>query len=104
MLARSYFCLFAILGEFVRHFFIEIQEEIHRFAGLEGGRRGTKIASKRFVRKLAFSENITSCDLLWQQMSQEESPPHQKRTPQQKQSALTLSIFCAKCPPTNSSV
>ena len=36
---------------------IEIQEEIHDFAGWEGGLRGTKIVNKNIVNKLAFPKN-----------------------------------------------
>ena len=44
--------MFAILFEVL---LIEIQEEIHHFAGWEGGgSRGTKIVNKHFVNKLAF--------------------------------------------------
>ena len=43
--------MFAILFEVL---LIEIQEEIHHFAGWEGGSRGTKIANKHVVNKLAF--------------------------------------------------
>ena len=43
--------MFAILFEVL---LIEIQEEIHRFAGCKGGVRGTKIVNKNFVNKLAF--------------------------------------------------
>ena len=32
---------------------IETQEEIHHFAGWEGGQWGTKIVNKNFVNKLA---------------------------------------------------
>ena len=58
-------CLFAIFGGFVRNFgwvfailfevlLIEIQEEIHHFAGWGGGLRGTKVVNKHFVNKRAF--------------------------------------------------
>ena len=44
--------MFAILFEVL---LIEIQEEIHHFAGWEGGGvMGTKIMNKNFVNKLAF--------------------------------------------------
>ena len=44
--------MFAILFEVL---LIENQEEIHHFAGWEGGgSRGTKIVNKHFVNKLAF--------------------------------------------------
>ena len=44
--------MFAILFEVL---LIEIQEEIHHFAGWEGGGlRGAKIVNKNFVNKLAF--------------------------------------------------
>ena len=44
--------MFAILFEAL---LIEIQEEIHHFAGWEGGGlRGTKIMNKNYVNKLAF--------------------------------------------------
>ena len=44
--------MFAILFEVL---LIEIQEEIHHFAGWEGGGlRGTKTVNKHFVNKLAF--------------------------------------------------
>ena len=44
--------MFAIVFEVL---LIEIQEEIHHFAGGEGGRlRGTKIVNKHFVNKPAF--------------------------------------------------
>ena len=44
--------MFAILFEVL---LIEIQEEIHLFAGWEGGgSMGTKIVNKIFVNKLAF--------------------------------------------------
>ena len=44
--------MFAILFEVL---LIEIQEEIHHFAGLGGGgSKGTKIVNKNFVNKLAF--------------------------------------------------
>ena len=43
--------MFAVLFEAL---LIEIQEEIHHFAGWEGGSRGTKIVNKHFVNKLAF--------------------------------------------------
>ena len=44
--------MFAILFEVL---LIEIPEEIHHFAGWEGGgSRGTKIVNKHFVNKLAF--------------------------------------------------
>ena len=45
--------MFAILFEVL---LLEIQEEIHDFAGWEGGggSRGTKIVNKNFVNKLAF--------------------------------------------------
>ena len=33
---------------------MENQEEIHHFAGWEGGVKGTKIVNKHFVNKLAF--------------------------------------------------
>ena len=46
---------FAILFEVL---LTEIQEEIHHFAGWEGGgSRGTKIVNKNFVNKLAFPKN-----------------------------------------------
>ena len=59
------FCLFAIFGEFIRNFgwvfeilfevlLIEIQEEIHHFAGWEGGGKGHKNCEQQFVNKLAF--------------------------------------------------
>ena len=48
--------MFAILFEV---FLIEIQEEIHHFAGWEGGGvKGTKIVNKNFVNKLAFPTNL----------------------------------------------
>ena len=38
---------------------IEIQEEIHHFAGWEGGGlRGTKMVNKTFVNKLAFPNHV----------------------------------------------
>ena len=47
--------MFAILFEVL---LIEIQEEIHHFAGWEGGGlRGAKIVNKKFVNKLAFPTN-----------------------------------------------
>ena len=49
--------MFAILFEVL---LIEIQEEIHHFAGWEGGGvRGTKIVNKIFVNKLAFPKKGT---------------------------------------------
>ena len=49
--------MFAILFEGL---LIEIQEEIHHFAVLGGGRlRGTKIVNKHFVNKLAFPNSST---------------------------------------------
>ena len=43
---------------------VEIQEEIHHFLGWEGGGlRGTKIANKNFVNKLAFA--IFGCVQVW---------------------------------------
>ena len=48
--------MFAILFEVL---LIEIQEEIDRFAGWEGGGlRGTKIVNKNFVNKLAFPKHV----------------------------------------------
>ena len=41
--------MFTILFEVL---LIEFQEEIHHFAGWEGGLRGTKIVNKSFVNKL----------------------------------------------------
>ena len=63
--------LFAISGGFVRNFggvfailfealFIEIKEEIHHFAVLGGGVRGTKSVNKLVVNKLAFPKNVAS--------------------------------------------
>ena len=46
--------MFAILFEVL--FFVEIQEEIHHFAGWEG-LRAQKIVIKIFVNKLAFPKN-----------------------------------------------
>ena len=47
--------MFTILLEV---FLIQIQEEIHHFAGWEGGGlRGTKIVNKDFVNKLAFPKH-----------------------------------------------
>ena len=44
--------MFAILSEVL---LTEITEEIHHFAGWEGGRlRGTKVVNKNVVNKLAF--------------------------------------------------
>ena len=37
---------------------IQIQEEMHHFAGLEEGSRGTIIVNKTFVNKLAFPNQI----------------------------------------------
>ena len=37
---------------------IGIQEEIHHFAGWEGGLTGTKILNKHFVKKLAFPNSL----------------------------------------------
>ena len=52
--------MFAILFEVL---LIEIQEEIHHFAGWEGGgSRGTEIVNKNFVNKLAFPNY--RCDTL----------------------------------------
>ena len=49
--------MFAILFEVL---LIEIQEEIHHFAGWEGGGlRGAKIVNKDFVNKLAFPNIAT---------------------------------------------
>ena len=42
--------MFAILFEVL---LIEITEEIHHFAGWEGGLRGTKSVNKNYVNKLA---------------------------------------------------
>ena len=64
----SWFCLFAIFGGFVRNFswvfailcevlLIEIQEEIHHFAGWEGG----VIVNKHFVNKRASPKDFF-CD------------------------------------------
>ena len=51
--------MFAILFEVL---LIEIQEEIHHFAGWEGGGlRGAKIVHKNFVNKLAFPKG----GILW---------------------------------------
>ena len=47
--------VFAILFEVL---LIEIQQEIHHFAGWTGGFRGTKIVSKHFVNKLAFPMTV----------------------------------------------
>ena len=54
--------MFAILFEVL---LIEIQEEIHRFAGWEGGGlRGAKIVNKNYVNKLAFPrKNAAYCRL-----------------------------------------
>ena len=50
--------MFAILFEVL---LIEIHEEIHHFAGWEGGGlRGTKVAYKNFVNKLAFPNLLRS--------------------------------------------
>ena len=50
--------MFAILFEVL---LIEIQEEIHHFAGWEGGgSRGTKIVNKNFMNKLAFPNSRES--------------------------------------------
>ena len=43
--------MFAILFEVLLR---EIQEEIHHFAGWEGGLMRTKIVNRNFVNKLAF--------------------------------------------------
>ena len=56
--------LFAIVAECsqfcLRAFLIEIQEEIHHFAGWEGGGlRGTTIVNKYFVNKLACFRTLT---------------------------------------------
>ena len=49
--------MFAILFEVL---LIEIQEDIHHFAGWEGGGLiGAKIVNKHFVNKLAFPNNMT---------------------------------------------
>ena len=63
---RNFGWVFAILFEVL---LIEIPEEIHHFAGWEGGGglRGTKIVNKHFVNKLAFPKffflirTLTSC-------------------------------------------
>ena len=53
--------MFAILFEVL---LIEIQEEIHHFAGWEGGGlKGRKIVNKNFVNKLAFPIYVTACCL-----------------------------------------
>ena len=40
---------------------IENQEEIHHFAGWEGGLRGAKIVNKNYVNKLAFPRCFEVC-------------------------------------------
>ena len=71
--------LFAILGWAFTILFeiilIEIQEEIHHFAGWDGGGlRGTKIVKKHFVNKLAFS-NQKHKQIVWELVVR--SPSHE---------------------------
>ena len=62
--------MFAILFEVL---LIEIQEEIHHFAGWEGGGlRGAKIVNKNFVNKLALTAQCAAkChfEMSWFKMS-----------------------------------
>ena len=54
---------------------IEILEEIHHFAGWEGGLMGTKIVNKHFVNKLAFPIKLTKTKL-----SEKTSFPRRRET------------------------